>query len=55
MVDVIGIARDHSLEVIVDTFPLEDANKHFYHFWHMVSKYVKLPSLVYATIFIIQN
>jgi alcohol dehydrogenase, propanol-preferring len=27
MVDVIGIARDYSLEVIVDTFPLEDANK----------------------------
>jgi alcohol dehydrogenase, propanol-preferring len=27
MVDVIGITRDYSLEVIVDTFPLEDANK----------------------------
>jgi propanol-preferring alcohol dehydrogenase len=27
MVDVIGIARDYSLEVIVDTFPLENANK----------------------------
>ena len=27
MVNVIGITRDYSLEVIVDTFPLEDANK----------------------------
>ena len=27
MVDVIGIARDYSREVIVDIFSLEDANK----------------------------